>query len=187
MAHHSGGCSWKKLNYVDPPVKDTVTVYPFGWAVIRFVADNPGVHMLHCHLKTHQMMGMGGTIIERASEIPPPPSGFPTCTMDHSHHHMDHEHRSLRSHLPTDQDREHLSYYALAISLAVAIVLVALAYFFCRGFACCQRETDGGLSKKEEEADKSKTNTLRGESKETLALPVVLNTTSASRNTTNKL
>ena len=31
-----------KFNLVDPPLRNTVAVPVNGWAVIRFVADNPG-------------------------------------------------------------------------------------------------------------------------------------------------
>jgi laccase len=33
-----------KFNLVDPPMRNTVAVPANGWAVIRFVADNPGKH-----------------------------------------------------------------------------------------------------------------------------------------------
>lgn len=32
-----------KFNLVDPPMRNTVSVPVKGWAVIRFVADNPGI------------------------------------------------------------------------------------------------------------------------------------------------
>ena len=31
---------------------------PCGWTKIRFVADNPGLWMLHCHIGAHSLMGM---------------------------------------------------------------------------------------------------------------------------------
>ena len=39
--------SWKEtlgsdINLINPPVKDTITVPPGGYVVIRFKADNPG-------------------------------------------------------------------------------------------------------------------------------------------------
>lgn len=33
-----------KFNLVDPPLRNTASVPVGGWAVIRFVADNPGKH-----------------------------------------------------------------------------------------------------------------------------------------------
>lgn len=157
--------SWKGLNFIDPPMRDTVTVYPFGWAVIRFLADNPGVHMLHCHLKSHHIMGMAGNIIERASEILPPPKGFPVCTMKHDssnsvHDHMTsdptmaaryHQRTALRRLKIKDQDRDNLWYFALAISLVIAIFLVTIAYFFCYGLPCLRSSVNtAGLKKVDE-------------------------------------
>ena len=39
-----------KRNMHQPPIKDTVTVPVGGYTVIRFLADNPGTWMFHCHL-----------------------------------------------------------------------------------------------------------------------------------------
>ncbi|RID42801.1 hypothetical protein BRARA_J02661 [Brassica rapa] len=48
-----------KFNLVDPPLRNTVAVPVNGWAVIRFVADNPGVWLMHCHLDVHIKWGLG--------------------------------------------------------------------------------------------------------------------------------
>ncbi|XP_051143331.1 laccase-12-like [Andrographis paniculata] len=42
-----------KFNLVDPPLRNTAGVPVGGWTVIRFVADNPGVWIMHCHLDVH--------------------------------------------------------------------------------------------------------------------------------------
>ena len=31
---------------------------PCGWTKFRFVTDNPGLWLLHCHINAHVMMGM---------------------------------------------------------------------------------------------------------------------------------
>jgi hypothetical protein len=54
-------------------------MFPFGWTVIRFVADNPGVWTLHCHLDAHLLMGMKVIFVESKSQIPAPPPGLKTC------------------------------------------------------------------------------------------------------------
>ncbi|KAL5195374.1 Laccase-15 [Glycine soja] len=46
------------FNLVDPPYLNTVIVPVNGWAAIRFVATNPGVWFMHCHLERHQAWGM---------------------------------------------------------------------------------------------------------------------------------
>ena len=44
--------------------KDTVIVPYGGYTVIRFVADNPGWWLLHCHIEIHQLEGMAAVIKE---------------------------------------------------------------------------------------------------------------------------
>eukprot|EP00755_Sulcionema_specki_P031471 Sspe_Gene.2105::Locus_697_Transcript_2_2_Confidence_0.875_Length_1948::g.2105::m.2105 len=69
------------LNYDRPPLKDTVVVPPGGYAVVRYVANNPGWWHLHCHMAQHQFYGMGMMINEAPEKQPlfPAPPGFPTC------------------------------------------------------------------------------------------------------------
>ncbi|XP_065847104.1 laccase-15-like [Euphorbia lathyris] len=74
------------LNYnlVDPPFRNTVTVPINGWAAVRFIARNPGVWFLHCHLDRHLTWGMDTVIIvpngKNSNErmLPPPPN-MPPC------------------------------------------------------------------------------------------------------------
>ena len=47
-----------KRNLDNPPIKDTVMIPNGGYAVVRFVADNPGTWMVHCHLELHSAIGM---------------------------------------------------------------------------------------------------------------------------------
>jgi len=44
--------------------KDTVIVPYGGYTVIRFVADNPGWWLLHCHIEIHQLEDMAVVIKE---------------------------------------------------------------------------------------------------------------------------
>jgi len=46
------------FNLVNPIRKDTVYVPPWGYVVIRFLADNEGIWLLHCHILWHQASGM---------------------------------------------------------------------------------------------------------------------------------
>jgi Multicopper oxidase len=41
------------FNLNKPAYKDTVTLYPSSWAVIRFEANNPGAWPFHCHVASH--------------------------------------------------------------------------------------------------------------------------------------
>ncbi|XP_031482148.1 L-ascorbate oxidase-like [Nymphaea colorata] len=49
----------KGFNLRNPPLRNTVTLFPYGWTALRFVADNPGVWPFHCHIEPHLHMGMG--------------------------------------------------------------------------------------------------------------------------------
>lgn len=62
------------------PVKDTVSVPSSGYAVIRFVADNPGFWFFHCHITSHADMGMGFVLkVGDLNEMPQVPYDFPRC------------------------------------------------------------------------------------------------------------
>ncbi|CAM8972850.1 hypothetical protein QQ045_029680 [Rhodiola kirilowii] len=73
-----------KFNLIDPPLRNTVGVPVNGWAVIRFVADNPGVWIMHCHLDVHITWGLAMVfIVENGvgelESIEPPPADLPLC------------------------------------------------------------------------------------------------------------
>ncbi len=48
------------LNKTVPNVlkRDTIMIDAYGWALIRFVADNPGLWALHCHISWHMESGL---------------------------------------------------------------------------------------------------------------------------------
>ncbi|XP_043718903.1 laccase-17-like [Telopea speciosissima] len=73
-----------KFNLVDPMERNTVGVPSGGWVAIRFLADNPGVWFMHCHLEVHTSWGlkmawvvMDGKLPKQ--KLPPPPSDLPKC------------------------------------------------------------------------------------------------------------
>ncbi|XP_073980604.1 uncharacterized protein [Rhodnius prolixus] len=62
------------------PMKDTITLSLGGYAVIRFVADNPGFWYMHCHFTFHLETGMALVFqVGELSDLPPVPPGFPRC------------------------------------------------------------------------------------------------------------
>jgi hypothetical protein len=71
---------YAKLNTRDPVMRDTVQVRNEGWAVFRFVADNPGTWALHCHIEWHLAAGMLMFFEIGRGRIPPPPDDFPLLT-----------------------------------------------------------------------------------------------------------
>ena len=52
------------FNFRDLVAKDTVIVPYGGYTVIRFIADNPGWWLLHCHIEIHQLEGMATVVRE---------------------------------------------------------------------------------------------------------------------------
>ena len=58
--------------------KDTLTVPYGGYIVVRFIVDNPGFWLLHCHLQIDQSTGMAAVIKELPNELSPPDDD--TCT-----------------------------------------------------------------------------------------------------------
>ncbi|XP_021732559.1 laccase-12-like [Chenopodium quinoa] len=74
----------KKFNLIDPPMRNTVAVPVNGWAVIRFVADNPGVWLMHCHLDVHITWGLAMAFIVEdgigeLETLEAPPEDLPIC------------------------------------------------------------------------------------------------------------
>ncbi|CAN0871541.1 LAC17 [Linum grandiflorum] len=74
----------EKFNLVDPVERNTVGVPPGGWVGIRFVADNPGVWFMHCHLEVHTSWGLMMAWLVLDGKLPHqkllrPPPDLPRC------------------------------------------------------------------------------------------------------------
>ncbi|KAM1753957.1 hypothetical protein EV2_006592 [Malus domestica] len=74
------------FNLVDPVERNTVGVPSGGWVAIRFVADNPGVWFMHCHLEIHTSWGlkMAWLVLDGKlsnQRLLPPPADLPTCLL----------------------------------------------------------------------------------------------------------
>nr|XP_016478087.1 PREDICTED: laccase-17-like [Nicotiana tabacum] len=72
------------FNLVDPIERNTVGVPSGGWVAIRFLADNPGVWFMHCHLEIHTSWGlkMAWLVLDGKlpnQKLPPPPKDLPKC------------------------------------------------------------------------------------------------------------
>ncbi|KAJ6112305.1 Cupredoxin [Penicillium sp. IBT 18751x] len=57
------------LNLHNPVYRDTADIPASGWLAIRFVTDNPGAWLMHCHMQWHLMSGFALVFVEGASEI----------------------------------------------------------------------------------------------------------------------
>lgn len=66
-----------------PMRRDTVAVNANSYVVLRFVANNPGVQLFHCHIEWHVEMGLTATIIEAPDQlqgqITIPPNHLDVC------------------------------------------------------------------------------------------------------------
>lgn len=60
--------------------RDTFIVPMMGHAVIRWVADNPGVWAFHCHMLVHLASGMAMAIAEQPALLQATPPVPPTCS-----------------------------------------------------------------------------------------------------------
>ncbi|KAM2045605.1 hypothetical protein ACFX1T_009778 [Malus domestica] len=74
----------KKFNLVDPVERNTANIPSGGWTAIRFVADNPGVWFMHCHLEVHTTWGLKMAFLVDNGKGPnqsllPPPKDLPKC------------------------------------------------------------------------------------------------------------
>lgn len=57
------------LNLTNPLRRDTTSVEAFGWTLIRFVADNPGVWAFHCHIGWHNEAGLLMQFVTRSDDV----------------------------------------------------------------------------------------------------------------------
>ncbi|KAA8530896.1 hypothetical protein F0562_005645 [Nyssa sinensis] len=69
----------KNYNLVNPIMKNTVAVQPYGWTALRFVANNPGVWAFHCHIESHFAMGMGVVFEEGIEKVGKLPTSIMGC------------------------------------------------------------------------------------------------------------
>ncbi|XP_076235741.1 uncharacterized protein LOC143180095 [Calliopsis andreniformis] len=69
-----------KRNFDYPPGKDTIAIPNNGYVIFRFLADNPGYWLLHCHTVFHQIVGMETIMhVGKREDLPPVPKNFPKC------------------------------------------------------------------------------------------------------------
>ncbi|KAA8534020.1 hypothetical protein F0562_031537 [Nyssa sinensis] len=76
-----------KFNLVDPPMRNTASVPVKGWAAIRFVADNPGIWLMHCHLDVHITWGLAMAFlvedgVGELESLQAPPADLPRVIFD---------------------------------------------------------------------------------------------------------
>lgn len=126
--------SWDKnlssLNTKDPHVRDTISMGRNQWMVTRFVSNNPGVWMFHCHVENHLMKGMGMAFIEAPEMLFTvfPPPGFPNCG------NYIYNNTRPEEGCPTDQGcwRSYPMFYApLCMLCLISVFAIAYAIYKC--------------------------------------------------------
>lgn len=92
MLKQMGASFYKKpypKNVLNPPWKDTILVPPGGVTTVRFIANNPGVWAMHCHIEYHMAMGMFSVFkIGHQDQWPSPTKAMkmPPCNADSPAH-----------------------------------------------------------------------------------------------------
>jgi FtsP/CotA-like multicopper oxidase with cupredoxin domain len=61
--------NYSNINITNPLRRDTATVEAFGWVLIRFIADNPGIWPFHCHVAWHTEAGLLMQFWTRSEEM----------------------------------------------------------------------------------------------------------------------
>ncbi|GLJ51017.1 hypothetical protein SUGI_1086360 [Cryptomeria japonica] len=85
MGNYNASTDPSDFNLVDPLERNTVGVPSGGWVALRFLADNPGVWFMHCHLELHTSWGlkMAWVVLNgnggRSQSLLPPPKDLPPC------------------------------------------------------------------------------------------------------------
>ena len=71
------------LNTADPPLRDSVTVLPNAWVVVRLPLASPGAWILHCHMHSHAEMGMQAVFAVELGALPARrEDDFPACARE---------------------------------------------------------------------------------------------------------
>jgi uncharacterized cupredoxin-like copper-binding protein len=74
---------YENIDLANPLRRDTATIEPYGWMLIRFVADNPGAWAFHCHIGWHNEAGLGMVFATRVDEIQEVPTDVSElCSID---------------------------------------------------------------------------------------------------------
>ena len=68
-----------QLNLVNPPFRDTGTVFAGGWVYLRVATHAPGAWLFHCHTPAHAHMGQVAVFAVGLDQLGAPPAGLPEC------------------------------------------------------------------------------------------------------------
>ncbi|KAF3000794.1 hypothetical protein E8E13_005831 [Curvularia kusanoi] len=60
---------YEGVDLANPLRRDTASIEAYGWMLIRFIADNPGVWAFHCHIGWHNEAGLGMVFATRLDAL----------------------------------------------------------------------------------------------------------------------
>ena len=60
---------YETLKLSNPLRRDTASVAAFGWILLRFVTDNPGMWAFHCHLSWHSEAGLLMQFLTKSDDL----------------------------------------------------------------------------------------------------------------------
>jgi FtsP/CotA-like multicopper oxidase with cupredoxin domain len=60
---------YETLDLSNPLRRDTASVEAYGWILLRFVTDNPGLWAFHCHLSWHSEAGLLMQFLTRSDDL----------------------------------------------------------------------------------------------------------------------
>lgn len=58
-----------QIDWNNPPYRDTFLLPQGGWVAIRYITDNPGAWIFHCHIEWHLMTGLAVVLVEGADQF----------------------------------------------------------------------------------------------------------------------
>ena len=68
-----------EYNFENPRKGTSATIPNGGFVIVRFIADNPGLWLFHCHTFSHLLEGQSVLLDVSDKGVPPVPPNFPTC------------------------------------------------------------------------------------------------------------
>ncbi|KIW35951.1 hypothetical protein, variant 2 [Exophiala oligosperma] len=115
------------INLQNPPYRDTIDLPPSGWAVIRYITDNPGAWLFHCHVQWHLVSGMAVVLVENEERMMDMVGSIQNAFNNPATKNSQAEGTSAASTLSGNCPRQYLSFL---FSLLLLFVLLQIARVF---------------------------------------------------------
>ena len=120
------------LNSINPPQLDTIVLEAYTWVLVRFVADNPGAWLMHCHLDFHHAEEMSVLFIiapERLTGLYPA-TNFPVCDSYPPYYQKQTSAPTTTTYAPPSADEGIALWIMILGAIVVAVIVIgALLYW----------------------------------------------------------